>query len=165
MSASFYGTLAAADAYFVERGNASWASASDDDRLAALIRGSQAVNGLYEPRFAGRRTGGYDQALSWPRSAAITANGEAIADDVVPLPVTYAAYEAAAVELAEPGSLTPVIVAARTVKREKVGPLETEYAVATQSADMVAAAKPVLTMLDGLLYPFLRPVLPGILVV
>lgn len=165
MSASFYGTLAAADAYFVERAKSSWASANDDDRLAALIRGSQAVDGLYEPRFAGRRAAGYDQALSWPRSGAVTANGEAIAEDAVPLPVTYAAYEAAAVELAEPGSLTPVIVAARTVKREKVGPLETEYAAAGSDVDMVAAARPVLTMLDGLLYPFLRPVLPGILVV
>lgn len=165
MSASFYGTLAAVDAYFVERGNASWASASDDDRLAALMRGSQAVDGLYEPRFAGHRAGGYDQALSWPRGGVLTTNGETVPEDVVPLPVTYAAYEAAAIELAEPGSLTPVIVAARTVKREKAGPLETEYAVATQSADMVAAARPVLTMLDSLLYPFLRPVLPGILVV
>lgn len=165
MSASFYGTLAAADAYFAERANGSWAAASKDDRQAALIRGSQAVDSLYEPRFAGRRAGGYDQALSWPRSAAITANGEAIAEGAVPLPVTYAAYEAAAVELAEVGSLTPVIVAARTVKREKVGPLETEYAAGGSSADMVAAARPVLTMLDGLLYPFLRPVLPGILVV
>jgi hypothetical protein len=123
------------------------------------------VDSLYELRFAGRRAGGYDQALSWPRNAAITANGEAVAEAVVPLPVTYAAYEAAAVELAEVGSLTPVIVAARTVKREKVGPLETEYAAGGSSADMVAAARPVLTMLDGLLYPFLRPVLPGILVV
>lgn len=165
MSASFYGTLAAADAYFADRANASWAAGSDGDRLAALVRGSQAVDGLYEPRFAGRRGGGYDQALSWPRRGAATANGEAISEEGVPLPVTYAAYEAAAVELGEPGSLTPVIVAARTVRREKVGPLEAEYAAGGSSADMVAAARPVLTMLDGLLYPFLRPVLPGILVV
>lgn len=165
MSASFYGTLAAADAYFVERANAAWAAAGDGDRLAALVRGSQAVDSLYESRFTGRRTDGYDQPLSWPRSEAITVNGEAIADDALPLALTYAAYEAAALELSEPGSLTPVIVAARTVKREKVGPLETEYAVVDTSDDMVAAARPVLTKLDGLLYPLLRPVLPGILVV
>jgi len=165
MSASFYGTLAAADAYFADRGNAVWALASDGDRLAALVRGSQAVDSLYEPKFSGRRTGGYDQALSWPRSEATTVNGEVIADDALPLAVTYAAYEAAALELTEPGSLTPVIVAARTVKREKVGPLETEYAVADTSDDLIASAKPVLTKLDGLLYPLLRPVLPGILVV
>lgn len=165
MSAAFYGTLDAADIYFADRGNIAWAAAGDDDRRAALVRGSQALDGLYEPRFPGLRAGGYDQALSWPRKAAVTANGEAIPDDIVPLPVTYAAYEAAAVELAEPGSLTPVIVAARTVKREQVGPLEMEYAVAGSGADMIAAARPVLTVLDGLLYPFLRPVLPGILVV
>ncbi|OCI95606.1 hypothetical protein A6U86_15685 [Rhizobium sp. AC27/96] len=165
MSASFYGTLAAADAYFVERANAAWAMASDGDRLAALVRGSQAVDSLYESRFTGRRTGGYDQALSWPRSEAMTVNGEAIANDALPLALTYASYEAAALELSEPGSLTPVIIAARTVKREKVGPLETEYAVVDTSDDMVAAARPVLTKLDGLLYPLLRPVLPGILVV
>ncbi len=165
MSASFYGTLAAADAYFADRANISWLDGGDDDRQAALVRGSQAVDSLYEPRFTGRRAGGYDQALSWPRSEAMTVDGETIADDALPLVVIYAAYEAAALELSEPGSLTPVIVAARTVKREKVGPLETEYAVADTSDDMIAAARPVLTMLDGLLYPLLRPALPGILVV
>jgi len=165
MSASFYGTLAAADAYFTDRANAGWAAASDGDRLAALVRGSQAIDSLYEPRFSGRRAGRYEQVLSWPRREAATVSGEAIANDAMPVVVTYAAYEAAALELSEPGSLTPVIVAARTVKREKVGPLETEYAVAATSGEMIAAAKPVLTMLDGLLYPLLRPVLPGILVV
>lgn len=165
MSASSYGTLAAADAYCADRGKAAWATASDSDRLAALVRGSQAIDALYEPRFTGRRTGGYDQPLSWPRSEAMTVNGEPITESTLPLAVTYAAYEAAALELSEPGSLTPVIVAARTVKREKVGPLETEYAVADTSDDMIASAKPILTMLDGLLYPLLRPVLPGILVV
>ncbi|MBN8951443.1 MULTISPECIES: DnaT-like ssDNA-binding protein [unclassified Rhizobium] len=165
MSASFYGTLAAADAYFADRANAGWAAASDGDRLAALVRGSQAVDSLYEPRFTGRRTEGYDQVLSWPRSEATTVNGEPITENTLPLAVTYAAYEAAALELSEPGSLTPVIVAARTVKREKVGPLETEYAVADTSDEMIASARPMLTMLDGLLYPLLRPVLPGILVV
>lgn len=165
MSASFYGTLAAADAYYVDRGNIAWAAASDGDRLAALVRGSQAIDSLYEPRFSGQRAGGYDQALSWPRGGAVTVNGEIVAGDATPLAVTHAAYEAAALELSEPGNLTPVIVAARTVKREKVGPLETEYAVAATSDEMIASAKPVLTMLDGLLYPLLRPVLPGILVV
>lgn len=165
MSASFYGTLAAADAYFADRANAGWTVANEGDRLAALVRGSQAVDSLYEPKFTGRRASGYDQVLSWPRRDAVTVNGEVVAGDATPSAVTYAAYEAAALELAEPGSLTPVIVAARTVKREKVGPLETEYAVADTSDDMIASARPVLTKLDGLLYPLLRPVLPGILVV
>lgn len=165
MPAAFYGTLDAADLYFADRGNVAWGGAGENDRIAALVRGSQVVDGLYEPRFPGLRAGGYEQALSWPRRAAVTANGEAIPDDIVPLPVTYAAYEAAAVELADPGSLTPVVTAAQTVKREKVGPLETEYAAAGSLDDSIAAARPVLTMLDGLLYPFLRPVLPGILVV
>lgn len=165
MPAAFYGTLDAADLYFADRGNVAWGAAGENDRKAALVRGSQIVDGLYEPRFPGLRAGGYEQPLSWPRRVAVTANGEAIPDDVVPLPVAYAAYEVAVVELADPGSLTPVVTAAQTVKREKVGPLETEYAVASSLDDSIAAARPVLTMLDGLLYPFLRPVLPGILVV
>ncbi|MGV1833944.1 DnaT-like ssDNA-binding protein [Rhizobium rhizogenes] len=165
MPAAFYGTLAAADLYFADRGNVAWAAVGENDRMAALVRGSQVVDGLYEPRFPGLRTGSYEQPLSWPRRAAVTANGEAIPNDVVPLPVTYAAYEVAVVELTDPGSLTPVVRAAQTVKREKVGPLETEYAAAGSLDDNIAAARPVLTMLDGLLYPFLRPVLPGILVV
>ena len=165
MSAAFYGTLDAANTYFVDRGNAAWAAAGEEERTAALVRGSQVVDGLYEPRFPGLRAGGYDQALSWPRKAAMTANGEAIPEDIVPLPITYAAYEAAAVELAEPGSLNPVVTAAQTVKREKVGPLETEYVAAGSPADIISSSRPVMTILDGLLYPFLRPVLPGILVV
>ena len=103
--------------------------------------------------------------MSWPRKGAFTASGEVIPDDVVPLPITFAAYEAAAAEIASPGSLTPVVTASQAVRREKVGVLETEYTVAASLADTVAAARPVLTVLDGLLYPFLRPVLPGILVV
>lgn len=162
MPSAFYGTSDAANGYFADRGNAAWAEAGDDERIAALVRGSQVLDGLYEPRFPGRRAGGYEQALSWPRANAVTANGEAIAEDTVPLPVTYAAYEAAAAELAAPGSLTPVVTATRQVRREKVGSLETEYAVAASPADLIAAARPVLTVLDGLLYPFLRPVLPGI---
>ncbi|WFU03960.1 hypothetical protein QA648_09580 [Rhizobium sp. CB3171] len=165
MSAAFYGTLDAANTYFADRGNAAWAAAGEDDRAAALVRGSQVVDGLYEPRFPGLRAGGYDQALSWPRKAAATANGEAIPEDVVPLPITYAAYEAAGAELATPGSLSPIVTAAQIVKREKVGPLETEYVAAGSLDDTIAAARPVLTILDGLLYPLLRPVLPGILVV
>ncbi|MBB3452300.1 hypothetical protein FHT86_000556 [Rhizobium sp. BK313] len=165
MPASFYGTLDAADIYFADRGITVWAAAGEDERAAALLRGSQVVDGLYERRFPGLRAGGYDQVLSWPRKAAVTANGESIPEDVVPLPITYAAYEAAAVELAESGSLSPVVIAAQAVRREKVGPLETEYVVAGSPADIIAAVRPVMTILDGLLYPFLRPVLPGILVV
>ena len=165
MPSAFYGTPDAANGYFADRGSATWVEADDDDKLAALVRGSQVIDALYEPRFPGRRAIGYEQALSWPRAGAVTANGEAIADDAVPLPVTYAAYEAAMAELATPGSLTPVVTATRQVRREKIGSLETEYAVATSADDLVAAARPVLTVLDGLLYPFLRPVLPGILAV
>ncbi|MDL2397456.1 DnaT-like ssDNA-binding protein [Rhizobium mayense] len=165
MSTASYGTLDAANTYFADRGNAAWAAAGEDDRTAALVRGSQVVDGLYEPRFPGFRASGYDQALSWPRRAATTANGEAIPEDVVPLPITYAAYEAAAAELAEPGRLSPIVTATQIVKREKVGPLETEYIAAGSLDDTIAAARPILTILDGLLYAFLRPVLPGILVV
>ena len=119
MPAVFYGALDAADTYFADRGNTAWAAAGEEDRAAALVRGSQVIDGLYEPRFPGLRTAGYDQVLSWPRKEAVTANGEAIPQDVVPAPITYAAYEAAAAELAEPGGLTPIVTASQTVKRGK----------------------------------------------
>jgi len=133
---------------------------------AARQRGSLVVD-RYERFFSGMRTGGFAQERAWPRAGASTYYGEAIPSDAIPVAIDNASYEAAFLELTNPGSLSPVVTGTSTVKREKIGSLEVEYA-ASQSIsvdELVALATPVVTTIEGLLWPFLCPVLPGILVV
>ncbi|WP_018900416.1 DnaT-like ssDNA-binding protein [Rhizobium sp. 2MFCol3.1] len=133
---------------------------------AARQRGSMVID-RYERFFSGTRTGGFAQERSWPRTGASTYYGESIPSDAIPVAIENASYEAAFLELTNPGSLSPVVTGTSTVKREKIGQLEVEYASSSSSdvADMVAMATPVVTAIEGLLWPFLCPVLPGILVV
>lgn len=139
---------------------------TDAQKTRARQRGSLVID-RYEPRFNGHRTGGYVQERAWPRTGASTYYGEAIPPSEVPVPIINASYEAAFLELTNPGSLSPVVTATSTVKREKVGQLEVEYAASssTDIGDLIALAKPVATTIEGILWPFLTPVWPGALVV
>ncbi|MBI5111857.1 MAG: hypothetical protein HZA68_07780 [Rhodovulum sp.] len=131
--------------------------------LPALVRASAYIDGRYGRRFVGIRAGGYGQALAWPRTGAVTREGFAIPDSAVPPAVENAAYEAALRELAAPGSLSPDYVAAEQVKREKVGPLETEYRDVTALG--AEAVRPVVTIIDEMLADLLAAPLPGVLVI
>lgn len=121
---------------------------------AARNRGSAFVD-TYEPKFPGTRTGGYAQGRAWPRTGATTYYGEVIPSDVIPVPVVQASYYAAYQELQSPGSLSPVVVGSETVKREKVGSLEVEYASGTTAEEILAMSQPNVMAIDGLLWPFL----------
>lgn len=139
-----------------------------DDQIAAARQRGALVIDRYEVRFSGRRTGGYAQERAWPRTGAVTYYGDAIPSEVIPVAVVNASYEAAFLELTNPGSLSPVVTASESVQREKVGQLEVEYQQASSSAtpaDLVALATPVVTAIEGLLWLFLRPCLPGIMAV
>lgn len=130
---------------------------------AARQRGSVYVDGTYGHRFPGEPTGGVEQERAWPRTGAADRYGNAIPSETVPTRVEHAAYEAALIELQTPGALAPVIVASEQVKREKVGPLEVEYAGA---ADPVAAATPIVKAIEHILAPLLVPAdFPAVLVV
>lgn len=161
-----YGTDDAFKAYAEAAGYVLPDGTTDAQISAARQRGALVID-RYEPRFSGKRTGGFAQERAWPRTGATTYYGEAIDVAIVPTPVETASYEAAFLELAKPGILSPVVIAAEVVKRDKVGPLETEYAVLTASTpqDAAAMATPVVTIIDGMLWPFLQPPLPGIMVV
>ncbi|WNW10123.1 hypothetical protein RRX38_02825 [Pseudomonas sp. DTU_2021_1001937_2_SI_NGA_ILE_001] len=174
MPDDFYGTLAGADAYHAARGNAAWAASDEAAKTGALIRASAYIDGLVGqpvPNMAGRifvftgkKVGGYGQFLQWPRAGARDRYGEEIPDDLVPLPIEYAAYEGAIRELAEPNSLNPDFVASQVVQREKVGPIETEYAVAKNGNP---TNQPVIGAINSLMFPFLvpNPVGVGVIVV
>ena len=159
----FYGTLAGADAYSAARGNAVWAAATDEDKQAALVRASGYVDGMVGQQasnatagcvyvFPGLKAGGYSQALQWPRTGAVDRMGDQVPDDMVPAAIEKATYEAAAREQAAPGSLNPDFVPSQVVQREKVGPLEQEFAVAKNGNPSI---RPVIGVIDSLLYPLL----------
>lgn len=131
---------------------------------AARQRGSTYIDGTYGARFSGLPTGGVEQERAWPRTG-VTAYGSALASGIIPLRVVNASYEAALLELQSPGSLAAVVSGSSLVKREKVeGAVEIEYAVSDKT-DLATAARPVVTVIDGLLAPLLTVALPGILVV
>lgn len=160
-----YGDNAGFTAYAEAAGYVFPAGTNDDQKAAARQRGSLVID-RYEPKFSGKRTGGFVQERAWPRTGATTYYGEAIPGDTVPVAIVNASYEAAFLELTNPGSLSPVVTGSSTVKREKVGQLEVEYAASSStSVAMIAMATPVVTAIEGLLWPFLVPALPAIAVV
>ncbi|TAV98498.1 hypothetical protein ELI24_08930 [Rhizobium ruizarguesonis] len=163
---SAYGSNAAFTAYVDAAGYVFPVGTTDAQKDAARQRGSLVID-RYERFFSGTRTGGFAQERAWPRTGASTYWGEAIPPDTVPIAIINASYEAAFLELTNPGSLFPVVTGSSIVKREKVGQLEVEYAASssTNIDDLVALATPVVTVIEGLLWPFLCPILPGILVV
>jgi hypothetical protein len=157
-----YGTVEGCAEYGEEIG-AVTSVVPDGDLSTALARATAYIDGRYGKYFAGRRTGGYAQELEWPRSGAMTADGYAIPSDEIPAQVIKAAYQAAFREFVSPGSLSPDFVAAAQVVREKIDVIETTYAT---TSDLGAdAVRPIVTIIDEMLRPFLIPVLPAVLVI
>jgi hypothetical protein len=148
--ADHYGTLAEANEYHTERGNATWAG-NDMVKTSALVRATTWLDARFGPRFPGVRTDGREQPLQWPRVDAMDREGYGIPADEVPTEIKRATFEAALRELVSPGSLAPDYIAANRVKREKVGPLETEYAGAIGAQDV----QPVVSIIEDLLYSLL----------
>lgn len=135
--ADHYGTLPGALAYHEVRGNAAWSAdgVTDGQRTAALVRASSAIDGMYGPRFPGKKAGGREQALAWPRAGAIDhCAGEEIPEDEIPVGVVNATYELALAELASPGSSTPTVTPGQVVQSESVGPISTSYFAPGQGA-------------------------------
>jgi hypothetical protein len=161
-----YGDNAAFEAYALAAGYALPDGYTQPQVTAARQRGSLVID-RYERFFSGTRTGGYSQERAWGRTGASTYYGEAIPTGEIPVAIINASYEAAFLELTNPGSLSPVVTGSSTVKREKIGQIEVEYSTSssTSVADMVAMATPVVTTIEGLLWPFLIPILPAILCV
>ncbi|NIJ89428.1 hypothetical protein FHR49_002229 [Xanthomonas campestris] len=158
-----YGTLAGADDYHLARGNTAWAAGSEAARTAALVRGTDYIDGRYrvllasgrwQSLFPGVRTAGRGQPNEWPRTGATDNAGALIGPEEIPGEVERATYEAALRELARPGSLSPDFVASEAVTRERVGPIEVTYA--DSGAGGQPANRPVVPAIDEILAPLLR---------
>lgn len=133
---------------------------------AARQRGSVFIDGLYGIRFTGTPTGGAAQEREWPRTGATDRYGNALPSDEVPVRVVNASYEAALLELQNPGSLSVVTSGTSLVKSERVeGVITVEYAV-SENTNLMDKAAPFSTLIDGILAPLLQPAfLPAALVV
>lgn len=158
--ADFYGTIEGADTYHSDRGNTAWTGA-DEVKTAALVRASAYIDGRYRWRlksgrwqsmFRGVRAAGRDQALEWPRTGATDYEGNELPDDEVPDEVIQATYEAAVRELVSSGSLSPDYTAADQVTKEKVGPIEVQYAEA-KAGENSLPNRPVVPTIDEIIAP------------
>jgi len=156
-----YGTDAGFEAWLEDNGYELPSGSLD----AAVLRnrGSGYIDGVYVPRFSGTPTGGFAQALQWPRTGA-EAYGVEIGDTVIPDAVVRASYHAAYAEAVTPGSLsvsyTPgtakVLTEVKGIKWTVVGDASAEGSMVVR-----------LSSVEGLLAPFLSPVggYPAVLVV
>lgn len=130
ISRDFFTTYAAAHGYVT-------ASYDNDDDIDPAIRRASAYLNAFT--WKGYKLNGRDQTMSWPRTGVLDLEDLTVPDDEVPREVQQACAEAAWYELTV-GALSPSLVLTDRVKREKIGPIETEYADAGASAD---AMRPV----------------------
>lgn len=118
------------------------------------LRAAAYIDAAYGSRFAGQPAGGVSQERAWPR----TVHG-----GVIPAAVVEACYQAAWFEANNPGGLVKAGAEAAGVKREKVDAVEVEYAA--PQGPFAAALTPVISIVDGLLAPYLVSNAPGMWVV
>ncbi len=122
-NANSYASLEEADTYHSLRGNSLW-TGEDSVKEAALIRATSSIDGMYARYWPGTRAT-KEQALDWPRVDAYDRDG--YLETGLPRQVVNATIEAALIELQTPGTLTSELDRGGAIKREKVGPIETEY--------------------------------------
>lgn len=121
-TAESYASVAQADARLAALGMTNWATLTTTEKEQALRRATVYMVQVYGGRWKGTRLYRI-QALDWPRYG-VEVEGYAISSAEVPVEVVNACIDTAFKAAA--GDLNPDI--GRAVKREKVGPLETEYA-------------------------------------
>lgn len=117
---------------------------SDAQIEQSLVRGTAWIDSTYRSRWPGVRLNGRAQALAWPRSGAVDADGEEIAADEIPSEVLDATAEAAYRELNSPGGLAPDLERGGAITKLQAGSVAVEYSG-------VAPATTTFTMIDGIL--------------
>lgn len=144
--ANSYVTLDEARSIAILRGIA--LSTDDTELTSQLVNAADRITS-YEEDFTGVRTKD-TQGLSFPRTGAFR-YGSAIASDLVPSEIKRAQVILA--NMIEQG-YEIWSVQTNVIKREKVGPLETEYA---DSAAAESVGNPIIPLIDSILCPFFAP--------
>lgn len=122
--ATSYISVADADSYWADRGTPTeWTAATATDKEQALVKATDYIDAHY--RWISGTIGSTDQALAWPRDNAVDRHGRYFDSDEVPGEIEAAVCELAQKVLEGDTLITDV---EDRVTREKVGPIETEYA-------------------------------------
>lgn len=149
-NADSYQTVAECEAFALKFFGKSLAG-SPQAKASAIRRAARYMDSL---NWKGHRTNGRDQGLAWPRTGVTDAEGNEIADNEIPQEVKDAQHIFARAEFQSPGILSPTVVQNEGIKRERVGPLETEYG---DPSKRIEAFRPIVTqaldMVEGLLAP------------
>ena len=122
--AESYASVAAADARCASLGLTAWAALTEADKEIALRRATLFM-ATYRTRWAGRRV--YQrQALDWPRYN-VAVDGFTVPSTAVPVDVINACIDLA-VRAGNGEDLLPDLdTGSNAIKKDKTGPLETEY--------------------------------------
>lgn len=117
-------SVAFSDTYHESIGNEEWAAFDTEKKQQLLVKASAYLCDDMKFPWVGTKVR-YDQGMPWPRVEAYDRDGSAVPDNVVPPKVKQAtAYLAL---IADSTELNPPQERGGMVKKEKVGPLETEY--------------------------------------
>jgi len=133
--AESYITVTAADTYFSNRGDATWAALTATKKEEALRKATDYMTQAYRPRWKGYRKDG-TQLLDWPRSfvylepfvhGIVGTYPFLVSDVIVPTEVKNACAELAV--KASAAALAPDLE--RAVASETIGPISTTYDAAS----------------------------------
>ena len=122
--AESYASVAAADARCASLGMTGWAALTEADKEIALRRATLFM-ATYRTRWAGRRVH-QRQALDWPRYNVVV-DGFTVPSTAVPLDVVNACIDLAVRAGSGEDLLPDLDTGSNTIKKDKTGPLETEY--------------------------------------
>ena len=146
-NANAWGTVTEADTYHEDRGNESWATASDEDKEAAMIRATAGLENKYRERWIGfksnHNTITAPQFLAWPRkkdkletttqgfkvdtmTKLMDFDGIELDVDAIPLEVKHAFFEVSLIELTE-SFVSTKLSRDNMIKYERVDVIETEF--------------------------------------
>lgn len=141
-------SVAACDAYCAAQGLTDWtgaASSPADIKEAAIRRATAYLSNAFS--WKGYRVNGRSQSLAWPRADVEDEERNAVASDTIPVEIVQACCHIAAAEAANPGVMNPAVDLTARIKREKIGPIETEYAGVGNQAEL---SRPVLLVVGDL---------------
>lgn len=126
--ATSYGTIEGADSYHAARGNRLWSECtSTGDKEAALVRGADYLERAYSRLWPGTRAT-LRQRLSFPRY-----DVENLASNEIPIWLKEAQYEAAYLELIDPGILSFDVTEGGSVTSEREGEMSRNYSPGSSS--------------------------------
>lgn len=147
-SADAFVSVADCTAYCIAHGLTDWTGAARspaDDDESAIRRATRWLSTAFS--WKGSKTNGRSQSLAHPRINLEDDEGNEVPSNEIAIEIVQACCVAAAAERATPGVLSPLVDLTARIKREKIGPIETEYASVPNQAEL---ARPVLLVVNDL---------------